>query len=248
MSNGLFTAGLLNPELDIPGLKQQLDAQGWVVIRDALRPEVAEQLHACLTQQVSWSLAWVDHEGSKKMWADELRGLSAEGYAGIQASAFEQAARGFSFLYDTYMMITAFQERRDPGLLLHHVTTSLNQPGWLNAMRQLTGEQRIIKSSAQATRYRAGHFLTTHNDSQSDELRYAAYVINLSKNWLPDWGGLLQFIQSGQVTNTITPAFNTISLFKTPRDHCVSPVGEFVTAERLSITGWLRGDDNHLST
>lgn len=240
----LLSGSLLNPELDLAHYHQQLDQNGWVVIKDALRPEVAQALHMVLASQVPWSLTYVDGEGSKKIWADELLRLSPSELQAVQQLALVQAQQGFSFLYDSYMMITAYQERRDPHLPLHKVTEYINKPEWLDAMRTITGEPRIVKTSAQATRYRAGHFLTRHNDHQGDELRYAAYVINLTPEWQADWGGLLQFIDdAGQVTDTVCPQFNCISLFKTPQMHCVSNVANYVQAQRLSITGWLRGAD-----
>ena len=244
MLSATLSGGLLNPDLNVSVLGEQLDQQGWVVIENALRSEVAEALHEVLSKQVRWSLAYRDTEGAKKKWAEELATLSTTELKMVRANAIAQARKGFSFYYETYMMITAYQEQRDPELPLHRVTEYINQPEWLNFMRAITGEKHIIKTSAQATRYRAGDYLTEHNDSKKGESRYAAYVINLSKNWQADWGGLLQFIgPNKQVTDTILPQFNTISLFKTPVPHCVSSVAEFVTAERLSITGWLRGVD-----
>lgn len=240
-----LSGSLLNPDLDLAGYHRQLSERGWVVIENALRPAVADALHEVLAGHVPWSLAYVDAEGSKKIWAEDLQRLGADEVRAVEHKALQQAQAGFSFLYDSYMMITAYQQRRDPQLPLHKVTEYINQSEWLDAMRRITGEQRIIKTSAQATRYRAGHFLALHNDHQDDELRYAAYVINLTRDWQPDWGGLLQFIDDdGQVTDTVCPKFNCISLFKTPQLHCVSNVAPYVQGERLSITGWLRGADH----
>lgn len=241
----ILSKGLLNPQLDLAAYHDQLQQRGWIVIQNALREEVAELLHDVLTQQVPWSLAYVDQEGSKKVWADDLLRLDQAALQAIKQKALQQARVGFSFLYDTYMMITAYQERRDPQLPLHKVTEYINQQEWLNTMRAITGETSIIKTSAQATRYRAGHYLTRHNDLKADESRYAAYVMNFTKTWQADWGGLLQFIdEEGRVTDTVTPQFNTISLFTTPIMHCVSPVAEYAANDRLTITGWLRGEDN----
>ncbi len=241
----VLSGSLLNPDLDLNTYHQQLNERGWVVIENALRPEVADTLHQVLARQVPWSLAYVDHQGSKKIWAEDLRELCEQDIRAVEQLALQQARVGFSFLYHTYMMITAYQERRNPRLPLHKVTEYINQPEWLDVMRRITGEQQIIKTSAQATRYSAGHFLTKHNDNQDGELRYAAYVINLTRDWQSDWGGLLQFMDDqGQVTDTVSPKFNCISLFRTPRLHCVSNVANYVEAERLTITGWLRGPDN----
>ncbi len=240
----LLSGSLLNPELNLADYHQQLMARGRIVIKDALRPEIAEALREVLLRMVPWSLAYRDQEGAKKIWAEQLQRLSAEELEAVRQQAWQQARGGFSFLYHSYMMITAYQERRDPLLPLHKVTEYINKSEWLTVMRTITGHPEIIKSSAQATQYQAGHFLTKHNDRESGETRIAAYVINLGKNWQADSGGLLQFLDDdGQVTDTIVPRFNTISMFLTPALHCVSPVAPFAEGERLSVTGWLRAED-----
>jgi hypothetical protein len=38
--------------------------------------------------------------------------------------------------------------------------------------------------------------LAPHDDSHAGEGRRYAYVINLSQRWKPEWGGLLQFIDT----------------------------------------------------
>jgi Rps23 Pro-64 3,4-dihydroxylase Tpa1-like proline 4-hydroxylase len=66
-----------------------------------------------------------------------------------------------------------------------------------------------------------------------------AYVINLSRDWQADWGGLLQFIdESGAVSETFMPRWNTLSLFRVPQGHAVSLVAPWARAPRLALTGW----------
>jgi len=242
-----FAPGILNPAIDLAACQQTLQHHGWVVITDALRANVADLLRQTLTTNMPWSLAYKDSTGvSRKIWAEDLAQMSAGQIASCAQQAIERARQGeFSFLYHTYMMISAYQQRRNPELAaLHKLTEALNQPPWLNFMRELADDPAIIKTSAQATRYTAGQFLTTHNDSAEGELRYLAYVIQLTRDWHADWGGLLQFMDDKRrITDTVTPQYNSIALFKTPRLHCVSPVASYAAGERLTITGWLRGDD-----
>jgi hypothetical protein len=106
------------------------------------------------------------------------------------------------------MMVRAYNEGRDPGLLLHQVLEFLNSPEHLAFTRMLTGENRIRRVSAQATRYRAGHFLRRHNDSSESDQRLYAYVMNLSRDWQADWGGQLQFLDpEGRVLETFLPVW-----------------------------------------
>lgn len=137
------------------------------------------------------------------------------------------------------MMVTAYKEGRDPGLLLHRVLELFNSPDYLGFVQALTGDARIRRVNAQATRYRPGHFLRWHTDEDHDEGRLYAYVLNLSRQWQADWGGLLQFIDAdGQVMGTFLPRWNTLSLFAVPAGHAVSLVAPWAREDRLAITGW----------
>jgi SM-20-related protein len=161
-------------------------------------------------------------------------------FADTAASAGQEGDDGFRFAYDSYMMVRAYQERRDPGLLLHRVLELFNSPDYLSFARHLTGDTRIRRINAQATRYRPGQFLRHHNDEELDEGRLYAYVLNLSRGWQADWGGLLQFIGSdGRVQDTFLPIWNTLSLFAVPAGHAVSLVAPWAGDDRLSITGWM---------
>ena len=69
----------------------------------------------------------------------------------------------------------------------------------------------------------------------------AAYVLNFTPRWSPDWGGILNFIdRDGHVAEGYTPAFNALNVFRVPQLHSVSCVSPYAQAGRYSITGWLR--------
>ncbi len=119
---------------------------------------------------------------------------------------------------------------------------ALNHPDSLATFRAITGERaRSALVNGQATRYLPGHFLTSHDDGIDGEDRVAAYVINLTKGWRADWGGMLQFHNAaGDIPLALKPGFNTIHLFRVPQMHSVSYVAPFAGAPRYAITGWLR--------
>ena len=138
------------------------------------------------------------------------------------------------------MMVAAYKQGRDPGLLLHRVLEVFNSDEYIALMRELTGDARVRRVNAQATRYRPGQFLRWHTDIDSTEGRLYAYVLNLSRDWEADWGGLLQFIDDdGSVLDTMLPRWNTLSLFAVPAGHAVSLVAPWAGDDRLAITGWL---------
>ncbi|GAB4189396.1 MAG: 2OG-Fe(II) oxygenase family protein [Wenzhouxiangellaceae bacterium] len=236
----VLEAGLLNPDLDLDHYARVFARDGRVQIDNVLRPEVADFLHQVLDQQVPWHLAYRDSDGSHELPPQQWQQMDAEQRRRLEQQILAQADDAFQFYYLTYMMVSAYLERRDPDLPLNRMVELLNRADWLQPMRRITGFEHIVRANAQATCYRAGHFLTLHNDSSNKEHRLTAYVLNLARDWRSDWGGLLQFIDDDdRVTETLMPRFNTLSMFRTPAMHCVSPVAQYARGSRYTITGWL---------
>ena len=155
----------------------------------------------------------------------------------LQALATNQ----FGYLYDNHPIYDLYQSGQ-AGPVWRDLIDFLNGETFLGLMRRLTGEPRLAMADAQLTRYRPGHFLTRHDDHAEGKDRYFAYVLNLSRDWIADWGGLLAFPDvEGDVAEAFTPRFNTLNLLRVPSPHLVTQVTLFAGADRISITGWLRG-------
>lgn len=230
---------MLNPALDATQFAAAFARDRRLQVRDFLQPEVAETLHLCLHTDVPWGLVYRDAGASVIKSASELARLDNAGWGELTKKIYACAADEFQFAYNSYMMITAYKERRDPHLVLHQMVEFLNSPLFLDFLKRVTGITDIVKADAQATRYISGHFLRRHNDSQGGKYRRIAYVINLSKGWRSDWGGLLEFTDDeGSVTSAYLPLFNSISLFSVPTWHQVSYVTPFAQGARYAITGW----------
>ena len=230
---------MLNPELNLTALADGFTQKRRVQIPNLLLPDVAERLYQCLEHEVPWGFAYIDGETSTILKADKLAAFTPTDWADLSAKVHERALHKYQFAYSSYMMITAYKEQRDPGLLLHRVVEFINSPPFLDLIRTVTGVRNIIKADAQATRYIPGHFLKKHNDLVATQGREVAYVINLTKEWQADWGGLLQFMdEQGRITETFMPAFNSLSLFQVPMWHHVSYVPPYAARSRYAITGW----------
>lgn len=112
----------------------------------------------------------------------------------------------------------------------------------LNNLKQLTDTPQVRHIDAQLTCYKPGHFLKHHSDEgyHSKQKRKVAYVLGLSKQWQPDWGGLLHLQDAdGRVIQSLIPQFNSLTLFEVPTAHFVSQVTNYCPASRYSLTGWL---------
>ena len=234
---------MINNDLLLEPWRARLRAHGRVQIPGFLQEPSALRLHQCLREEVPWETA----QRSDAVLADGQDRSpppgSAEDEAALAATCL-RAREGFEFYFDRYRMIDARRDGTDPQLVLHAVVDFLNSPQFLEFARQLTGDPAIRMVSAIGVRYRAGHFLRAHNDLANDENRAFAYVINLSRQWSPDWGGLLHFLDPEQrrVVDTFTPLWNSLSLFRVPQPHVVSLVAPWAGSARYSITGWFRRD------
>ena len=230
---------MINESLDVRHWRDELARRGRVQIESYLQPDAAGFLAKLLRDVVPWTLAYRRGGASKVMPHAELAALAPEAERELFAALAREATGTYGFAYDSYMMVTAYKEGRDPDLPLHRVLEFFNSPDHLAFIRALTGLEALRRVNAQATRYRPGQFLKYHDDQDPTEGRRYAYVLNLTERWEADWGGLLQFMDAqGRVVETLMPRYNTLSLFRVPAAHAVSLVAPWAQAPRLAITGW----------
>ncbi len=231
---------MLNPKLDFPRYWKTFSEAGRVQMQNVLLPDLAEKLHHCLAQQVPWQVALRDEQGvSKAATIEGLQDPDSIEYRNLVHAASLRARGCYGFLYESYMMVRAHMEGRDPHLILHRVLEYMNSDAYLQFARTVADVPAIRRVSAQATRFRPGMFLKSHTDYDAGEGRVVAYVFNLGKDWQADWGGLLQFLDADDaIIETFVPRFNSLSLFRVPTRHAVSQVAAWALQPRLGITGW----------
>lgn len=206
-------------------------------ISNFLNDGFAKRISICLEQEIDWGLA-CRIDGTPKAYqnTNDLDQLDSD----VLHKLKSQLGVEFQFIYNTYMMVTAYIEKRDPNHYLNRILEWLNSPSVITYFKHLTGNESVKKINAQATRYLPGHFLTQHNDENLKEGRLYAYVMGFSKKWNPDWGGLLHILDENKnIIKTFIPEYNSLSIFKVPQNHFVSLVSPFAKSERLAITGWL---------
>lgn len=112
-------------------------------------------------------------------------------------------------------------------------------------LSDITGLDITILNTMFLSRYRTGHFLSPHSDKGNGKL---AFVINMSKGWLPQFGGNLHFLSEDRtsIIETLTPLFNSLVLFYVPQEsdidvgmpHFVGHVAPGIKQSRYAITGW----------
>jgi Rps23 Pro-64 3,4-dihydroxylase Tpa1-like proline 4-hydroxylase len=232
----------LNPSLDAAGLAELYRENGRIQIKDFLSPSSALAVLEEL-QSLPWGLVFNDGDRVVQLHADQVAQLSNREAAAIMAGIRERARSGYQFFYAFYPVLTAYFSPAIERRPIFEFYELMNSRAVLDFIRQVTGLPGINWADGQATWYKPGHFLKAHSDEAAAEVRMAAYVMNFSVDWDRDWGGFLQFFdRNGNVELGFKPDFNALNLFTIPAPHSVSMVSTYVTAKRLAVTGWFRGD------
>lgn len=234
----------LNPRLDPEPFARAYARERIVRIPDLFEPDMAEAVFEILTRATPWRLVYADANGrAVHLSQEEIRRLGREGAARLQAELMDRARRNIGYAYNCYPMIEAYLGGWDQGHPIHLLTEFLNSPEFLEFGRRVIGAPLITKADAQATFYAPGHYLTRHVDDGERRERRAAYTLGFTKNWQPDWGGLLLLLDRNlDIARGFLPRFNMLTLFDGMLVHTVSCVSPFAGGGRYSITGWLRDD------
>ena len=216
---------------------------GRVQIGGFLARAGATALYEELRTSSEWRLTANKGEEIHHFDPAELARWTPEQHAALNRAVALGGRFGFQFRYEVIRM------DKTAAKLLTGFRDFMSSPEVVALMRAITGAADIAFADAHASRYHPGHFLTAHDDGAEQMNRRAAYVMNLTPQWRPDWGGLLQFYDAhGNVTRAFTPAFNVLNLFAVPQHHSVTWVTPLAAAPRYAVTGWLRASpDSKLS-
>ncbi|MEO1035130.1 MAG: 2OG-Fe(II) oxygenase family protein [Pseudomonadota bacterium] len=225
---------------DEQALSREFETDRRLRISNFLLPGYADSLEQVCSDQIEYEYAFAARGENKVLSAAELAQLSSEEQAKLQEQLTQDASRGVGFFYGSYMMGRKRQSDADaPPKALVEFLDLLNSPQMLSFVNTITGGSDVVVADMQCTRYMPGNYLTRHKDDVAGQTRRFAYVFSITKQWHPDWGGLLQFFEAdGTPRDAWAPAMNTLSLFDVEHVHSVTYVAPFAVAPRLSITGW----------
>lgn len=228
-------------DLDAPAARYR--ELGRAQLRDFLTVDSADAAEKLLKEQTPWGLCFNQGERVAGLREQDVAGLSREKWQQITSVVAAGARDGFQFFYRYFPLFTDYFDASRPRLPLFGLFEFINSAPFVDAVRKVTGHRDIVWADAHATCFEPGHFLMRHNDEMPNAHRRAAYVLNLTREWRPDWGGYLQFFdENGDVEAAFKPRFNVLNLFSVPQDHSVEAVSPFAGATRLSVTGWFRAD------
>lgn len=235
---------MLNPNLDRQELAYRFDQDGRVRVDDVLEPDVAERIHAACLEDVPFEFIYHLDGEHKVTSSAAMAAFDTARQQEIQDKVMEAASSGVGFLYCGYMIRRKHADTGNENLrFLNRMFEYMNGDEMLSFASEVCGRDDLRSADAQFTRYTPGQFLTRHRDDETADQRRIAYVMSFSKDWHPDWGGLLQFYSDdGTPRDAWSPKFNTLSLFEIRHVHAVTYVAPYAQAPRLSLTGWFRSE------
>ena len=230
---------MINSTLDFAALNSSYKYDNRLRIDNFLIAQVCEELHELAKTQIPYYLAYTSDSRPSIMKPTEFDAMTREQRHEFWSSRYEQASRGVGYVYKGFMPKNANLGSDKTLLPLKEFAEYWTSDVALEKIRQLSGMNDLTHSDAQFTCLLPGHFLTRHRDTDPSGKRRLAYTIGLTKNWHPDWGGLLQFYEDdGTPRDSWGPKFNTLSIFDIDHIHSVTHITPYALEPRLSIVGW----------
>ena len=234
---------MINPHLNIENLTTKFTTDKRLMISNFMEQNVAERMRNACISDVPFSTHYVIDNKYQSKTRKEMLSLNQQEAREINNKVSIAASQGIGFLYEGYLksrINTGPKTESNIELeFLHSIFDYLGSEEVLLKIKQITGNKDITGAETQYTRFTPGHFLTRHLDVISGRGRRFAFVLGLTKDWHPDWGGLLQFYEKdGTPRDAWLPQFNVLSIFDVSHIHSVSYVTPYASAPRLSLTGW----------
>lgn len=234
----------LSQHHDSAAYAAEFAARGRIHIPNLLCESDARRLHAALAQRTPWHMLVV-HNGHREIALGQWDAIPPLQKQAMEASFAEGARTPNSFRarFLTAHLSKDGEPYDGPVPELAALVRFLNSEAFLAFARAITRDSAIALADVHASSYGPGDFLGRHNDhlDEKDGIRSAAYILNLTPVWSAEWGGLLNFLRDdGHVDGAYTPTWNALNFLAVPQLHFVSTVAPFVTAPRLSVTGWVR--------
>ncbi|MEM1106739.1 MAG: 2OG-Fe(II) oxygenase family protein [Pseudomonadota bacterium] len=233
----------LNPDIDagfdIAGAAAVFQTHGHVRLAGVLPPARAETLAQTVDTLGDWVLAYGASQGVGRVAPQDIPAWPEDTRKAFNQTLIDSARRGEGFAYFARPLDAAAGDLPAP---LAELRSGVMEPAVLDLVARLTGVSGVTGVDTSATQFRPGHYLTRHTDSPRGQGRRLAFVWGLTRNWHPDWGGLLQFYQPDGTPNlAFTPGFNTLDLFSVDKVHAVTYVAPFAGAPRSAVSGWYLG-------
>lgn len=229
----------INPDHNWSDYHKTLKENGRVQIPNFFTEKTASGLAAMIEQHKIWYLAYNEYDNYFESTLEDVMALSPQEISRFMQGVNKRASTHFQYVFWQYYITQAVDKNENPGNPMHMLHDWTNGTDFIKLLQSLTGDQDVSWCDVFISRYDPGHFLTNHDDTHPKHNRTAAYTIGMTKDWNPNWGGHLVFLdKKGDIKEGFMPEFNTLSLFYNPQDHAVQMVTPSAGKSRVSLLGW----------
>ena len=223
----------ISPSLDTKKIHHEFIQDGRVQINDIMPIEQIDSIYKVLHENITFDQAVTLNNQAKLLRRKDIASLGQHGINNLMRQVYQNAAKGIGFWYGR----APDSERNNS--ILAEFERWIKSDLAINFIKAVTGNNDICNAVIQYTKYLPGEFLTRHKDKGAEDQRRIAFVLHLSPQWHPDWGGVLQFYQqSGQPRDAWAPKYGCLHLFDTKHIHAVTTISPFAPAARYTISGW----------
>lgn len=230
----------LDSRIDVSMLARVFKQYGRAHISGVLEDPSAKKVYEALETETPWRRTLCNHEGARDLGYSSTTDLQEGLPALLALDSLPPGA--FSYRYRNFRIDEAYEQEAYRHRFLMRFFEFLNSEPFSAFARAVTGISQIAFADAQAPLFRAGDYLSLHDDNVAGKKRYAAYVFNFTPTWRPEWGVFLAFPDEfGHFHEAFAPSFDTLNLLRVPTPHLVTQVASMAQEGRYSITGWLLG-------
>jgi Rps23 Pro-64 3,4-dihydroxylase Tpa1-like proline 4-hydroxylase len=206
-----------------------------VIIEDILLKDYAELIYKYLNniKNERWELCIVYNDNQKYENYDNQKNTKTNNIVINKAiKSFEK--NEFSFYF--YKILNT---KNCLDYIEYNLKKLFSDNEFIDFLNYITNENLTKLNDIFISKYTKNCFLGPHCDKQNGKI---AITIYLSKNWKPQYGGNLCFLNDNrtEIIETITPKFNSMALFNIPQ---LTGIPHFVShnncnQSRYTITIW----------
>ena len=227
-------------KIDCKDLRLKFIKERRVVIDNFLDIKFAEKLYKYYFEDMPkslWCAAYMPSYKFPHTW-EWWQNIPINRYNMEQAYQHVCSARdssAFSFFFYRTMLTDAMKSN---SVIYDETINFFNSSVMIKFINKVTNLNVVTGEKTFVSRYAEDCFLSKHTDEVNGKL---AFVLHLSKNWNPDWGGLYLNLKDESDIRVTNPSFNKLVIFEVTEGishHSVTQVVGNSLNERISISGW----------
>jgi len=227
-------------DIDVELCKQEFVKNRRIVIDNFLVEDWAEKLYNYYTIEMNkeyWCATYMPslkYEGDWEWWQNTPynRYNMEQAY---QYSCFARDNNRFSYFF--FKTIPVVMEKVNSSVY-NETMNFFNGNEMIDFINNIT-ELNVTKGDKTfVSRYSENCFLSNHTDDVNGKL---AFVCHLTKDWIPDFGGLYLDLRDQNNIKAINPSFNKLVIFEVTAGsspHSVTQIVNNSNKERISVSGW----------